>query len=244
MKGSVRTYIFLIIQMVLYVLFQIIDITGGKAGLSNGIKYCIVISCFCYVLIRKCGTDKKDLDYLRGALFFTLVSDLIILFLDSGLYLYGMISFLAAQQLYGIRLTRLRKNRPVSEEHKLSGFLPLRLGFQLLLTMVLCFVLSFSGVAADVLIFVTILYFTSLIFNAVRSVRLAFLLPKDHRIVMFAFGLFLFLLCDINVGIFNLTDFIPLSGKGFHLLYSISALLMWTFYAPSQVLIALSSDEI
>lgn len=236
--------IFLTIQVVLYSLFLITDFTDGSAGLSNGIKYSIVIICFCYVLIHKVGTDKKDLAYLRGALFFTLVSDLIILFLNRGLYHYGMMTFLVVQQLYGIRLTRIRSKHPELKENKLYNSLPLRLGMQLIFATMFCLILTLSGVITDGLVIVSVLYFTSLVFNVARSARLAFLLPRDRKIVLFAFGLFLFLLCDINVGFYNLMNFIPLSGKGFQLIHSISALLMWTFYAPSQVLIALSSDEI
>jgi hypothetical protein len=52
----------------------------------------------------------------------------------------------------------------------------------------------------------------------------------------------LFLLCDINVGLFNLSDFITPS-PAYNIIYSISSILMWTFYAPSQVLIALSVEN-
>jgi hypothetical protein len=54
----------------------------------------------------------------------------------------------------------------------------------------------------------------------------------------------LFLLCDINVGIFNLSGFIALPERIYQMMYSVSSILMWTFYAPSQVLIALSTKNV
>jgi hypothetical protein len=67
--------------------------------------------------------------------------------------------------------------------------------------------------------------------------------PMDKSDSIFAAGLVLFLLCDINVGLFNLSGFVSVTGRVVEILYSLSSILMWTFYAPSQVLIAISSDN-
>jgi len=65
---------------------------------------------------------------------------------------------------------------------------------------------------------------------------------KSRDIRLFAWGMVLFLLCDINVGIFNLSGFINV-GPVYEVLYGISSISMWLFYAPSQVLIVLSGDS-
>jgi hypothetical protein len=52
----------------------------------------------------------------------------------------------------------------------------------------------------------------------------------------------LFLLCDLNVGVFNLTGFVSVNSSWFHNLYAISAIAMWLFYLPAQVFISLSGQ--
>ncbi|MDR1029043.1 MAG: lysoplasmalogenase family protein, partial [Clostridiales Family XIII bacterium] len=47
-------------------------------------------------------------------------------------------------------------------------------------------------------------------------------------------GMALFILCDINVAIFNI---LPLQNS----LHGVSAVLMWAFYLPAQTLLALSA---
>jgi hypothetical protein len=75
----------------------------------------------------------------------------------------------------------------------------------------------------------------------VRLLRL-FVSHHDKRnIRYFTAGMVLFLLCDINVGLFNLSDFLTVTST-YEIIYELSAVLMWTFYAPSQVLLALSGD--
>ncbi len=53
---------------------------------------------------------------------------------------------------------------------------------------------------------------------------------------MIALGMILFLLCDINVALYNILGYI---GK-VNVFYNISFVSMWLFYLPSQVLLALS----
>jgi len=53
--------------------------------------------------------------------------------------------------------------------------------------------------------------------------------PNGHMILI---GMVLFLLCDINVALYNILN------EG--LFYNISSISMWLFYLPSQVLLSLS----
>ena len=59
--------------------------------------------------------------------------------------------------------------------------------------------------------------------------------------VLFLVGLILFVLCDINVLIYNLHRFVSVYYLEYGTLYSLSAVLMWGFYLPSQVIIVLSA---
>lgn len=240
MKSKVIIAVYLMLQISMYVMFLKADLAGENAGFSNRIKFIVILFCFCYVMLPQAAADKRDRLIIRLALLFTLISDFIILFLSDNMYKYGMLTFLTAQQLYGIRLSGLGAVYGARPEPSLTSRFILRLLLQAVIAIILCTTLHISGVDIDSLTIIVAIYFISLLLNVIRSMRLALLMPGNKQAAVFAAGLFLFLLCDINVGIFNLSDFIPLSGNGYRLLYSMSTILMWFFYAPSQVLISLS----
>lgn len=245
--------LFIFIQIILYVSFLTIDITGDNITLSSEIKYSIIILCFCYALFSK-GSDKSILFCLKAALFFTVISDLFLLILDY--YFYGVLTFIIVQQLYGIRLSltkyrgnecKKRNEEEWKENESLSKFLVkdflFRLGFQSVITLVICFALKLLGVQLEGLLIATAFYFLSILTNTFRGVKAALKNRQDKSLVLFAFGISLFLLCDINVGFFNMSGFLAIPEAAYNVLYSLSSLLMWTFYAPAQVLIALSVTE-
>lgn len=238
--------IFIIIQIVLYISFLAIDITGGSISLSSKIKYGIIILCFCYALFSK-GADKGILFCLKTALLFTAISDLFLLILDY--YLYGVLSFIVVQQLYAVRLSMAKYHYGESKKTGGSKFGVLvrdyliRLGLQTAAVFVICLVLDLQGIQIEALLIASAFYFICILTNAVRGVKAAIDNPRERGLVLFAFGISLFLLCDINVGFFNLSSFITLPKAVYNVLYPLSTILMWTFYAPSQVLIALSVRE-
>jgi hypothetical protein len=232
--------VYLMLQISLYAMFLIVDLAGENAGFSITVKFIVILLCFLYVMLPQTGSSKRDYLILRLALLFTLISDFIILFMDANMYKYGMLTFLTAQQLHGIRLSSLSSMYGARTEPSLIDRFSLRLLLQALIAAVLYAFLLIAGVGIDILTIIVALYFISLVFNVVRSARLALLLKGNRQAIALAAGFFLFLLCDINVGIFNLSDFIPVAWNGYSLLYSIASILMWLFYAPSQVLISLS----
>jgi hypothetical protein len=173
-------------------------------------------------------------------LFFTLISDLFILILDY--YLYGVFVFILVQQLYSFRLIFLRYEKRDQSERILLYIK--RIMIQVGLAAMTYLVLFFAGVNLDSLLITSVFYFISILFNTIAAVQLAI---RDHRMksnLLYAAGMLLFLLCDINVGLFNLSGFIKLPEEIYSVIYSYSSILMWTFYAPSQVLIALSVSYI
>lgn len=227
-------YPFIILQLILYISFLYLDITGGNILLSNYIKFTVVALCFLYVLlIRAKDNSKKTLLFLRLALFFTLISDMLILLLE--LYFYGVLTFIIAQQMHGIRISLLGKRNHLFNE------LLRRFSYQILFTFAVCLFLWKLNVSINALLTVSIFYFICILSNTIRSLHLAANF-RERGFIYLAAGLVLFLLCDINVGLFNMSDFLlvgPVYGK----IYLISSVLMWTFYAPSQILIALSEDK-
>lgn len=227
---NLETVVFIAIQSSLYLWFLSLDLLDTKTQLSALIKYTIIILCFCYALFYRAMNNKSIAFYLRAALFFTVIADLFLLILDY--YLLGVLSFVIAQQLYGLKLDYENKRR--------KGTFEKRLILQLIAATFIYLLLGWLELATDPLLGITILYFISLVTNVVRAICLARGNKQWSGQAKFALGMFLFLLCDINVGLYNLSDYFTLSGNIYHLLYSVSQLLMWTFYAPSQVLIALS----
>ena len=235
---------FLTIQGGCYAAFLFLDMTGGSIRLSTGIKFSIILFCFLYALLRRGGNGIRDLFLVRSALFFTLVSDFIILFLPAEAYIFGVGSFLIVQQLYGIRLRGIDNlRRGIPEKNGFLGSFLLRLTTELVITLIVLLGLFIAEVRADSLLFTSVLYFVCLVHNVVTAIRLANLKPRVISDIIFAVGLVLFLLCDINVGLFNLSGFIPFTGKTAELIYRMATILMWTFYAPSQVMIVLSADR-
>lgn len=243
MKVS-RLRIFLLIQGGCYAAFLFLDLWGDGISLSTGIKFSIILFCFLYALPGREGNGARDLLLVRSALFFTLVSDFIILFLPSEAYIFGVGSFLIVQQLYGIRLKGSDNLRRGLQEKDgfLASFL-LRLTTELMIALIILLGLFFAEVRPDSLLIASVFYFVCLVHNVIMAIRLATLKPRVVSNTIFAVGMVLFLLCDINVGLFNLSGFLPFTGNTAELLYRMATILMWTFYAPSQVLIALSADR-
>ena len=265
-KKNCFELLFLLLQATLYVTFLFLDLTDGSIGLSVCIKYIIIILCFCYALL--CGSAYKsifyyednaqksviglslrkklgkhpyaDIRFLQMGLFFTLISDLFILILDY--YLYGVLVFILVQQLYSFRLILLHYGKRDQSE-RITMYVK-RIMIQVGLAAMTYLALYFAGVNLDSLLITSVFYFISILFNTIAAVQLAI---KNHRLksdLLYAAGMLLFLLCDINVGLFNLTGFINLPEEIYSVIYSYSSILMWTFYAPSQVLVALSVSYI
>lgn len=240
-KNNIRK-LFVLIQVLLYGAFLFIDLTGGNIVLSKNIKFIIIILCFCYALFYKKNADKGIIFCLQGAMFFTLISDLFLLILD--FYFYGVLTFILVQQLYGMR------NRIVLSTHHRShrslflgrSFL-LCASIQLFVTGMISMILMQLGVKPEKLLLASVFYFICIATNVVMAIKAAVLIPNRANL-LFAAGMLLFLLCDINVGLFNIADFISLPEDVYHFLYTCSTVLMWTFYAPSQVLLVLSGEAL
>lgn len=238
--------IFLLLQTILYLVFLFLDITGGSIGLSIGIKYTIIILCFCYALLA--GSAYKSIVFLlQAGLFFTLVSDFFILVLDY--YLYGVFTFILVQQLYSLRLAHVStaQNGGLPSTDKVKRRLRVftlylrRLGLQLGIAVFVSLLVLFAGVAPDCLLIASVFYFICIVTNTINAVSLACSDLHHKSNLLYGIGMLLFLLCDINVGLFNLSGFIAMPDAIYSIIYAYSSILMWTFYAPAQVLISISS---
>lgn len=86
-------------------------------------------------------------------------------------------------------------------------------------------------------------YFISLLLNLIDSFKVA-INTGSMQTKIFCLGLFLFVLCDINVGIFNITNYMTVYNSNYNMINTISSISIWLFYLPSQVLISLSKYNI
>lgn len=207
---------FVTIEGLLYLSFILLDVR--KLPGSSLVKYCSICLCFLYVLSQLMDKklDKKDVGIVAGAFGFTICSDAILLFGKS--FALGIMSFCVVQVLYWERL----------HDYKLIK-LWLVVPFALLIQVVFLKL----GIPVEMDLFFASFYGTMLLWNTGKAVS-----RRDQP--LFAVGMCLFVLCDLNVAIYNLGSYVQGNGEWIHFLEPAASILMWVFYLPSQVCIACS----
>lgn len=233
-----KKYLFILLQLCLYIAFLYHDIIG-KPQLSNILKMVVVCLCFIYVLLL--SSWQKDNRFLKLGFLFTVISDGILLFLSEMWFIYGVSSFLIVQEIYGCRLYTMgtkHRTRMVKRE-KLKAWI-LRNLVILSSSVVVTYVLFIYRIPLNALIYVATFYGMALLLNVVYSFILILIGYKDRMNYLFAIGLLLFLLCDINVALHTVSSSITLWEPIQVYAKEYSNILIWVFYAPSQGLIALS----
>lgn len=191
---------FLFINFLLYIAFFILDLFYGFSQISSICKFLIVFHCFLFCS----GRFKKPL-------FFTVISDLFLLF--TSFHGLGVAVFSFAHIFYWKQNNKFLSNNLKNEKMKIFLFSAVFFGI----------VFLFSPLAVVYLFYAFCFFFNFL------SAFYAYKKAPSKKQTLFLIGLFLFILCDVNVVFYNLTDNI------------LSYYLMWIFYAPSQTLIVLSS---
>lgn len=206
-----RSRIFPFLSGILWAIFLFLDVTNMAD--STWVKYTAVCLC-CFTALLGAGTFDGRL--VAAALCFTVAADWFLLVPDEH-YLVGVGLFLIVQGLYALWIYRLRKT--------ISSLLFFR-GALLLLC-------GAGAVIAPTLLslWAALFYFSNLCINTVEAFALG---PSRRR---FAVGLLLFVGCDLCVGAWNVSLFLPPSLGKF------AQVGMWLFYLPSQVLIVLSQEE-
>ena len=176
----------------------------------------ILILCFFTVSMpgRTYTVSAKDTNLLRIAIFMTVAADFCMLVIYNNLL--GLCFFICVQTLHHYRYCGLR-----------------RTAVQILC----CFtgILTASAIDSGIQNSLASGYFISIIFSVSGAASAYKKYPSPNNRFILT-GMILFLLCDINVGIYNLA---PLS-KYSRLFWS----LIWVFYIPSQILLAVSGKNI
>lgn len=242
MRTNIRTNIrtntklmnlFIGIELLIYVLFMYLDIFGPSLYMiTNYLKFLSIIICVFYVTLSFPARDKNlDRWLLLMAIIFTLISDWFILIRDR--YNYGLITFIIVQYLYLIRIHFQNKKVTVV-------FFMGKLLINIVIAGCILPILLLLQVQVDSLVLLSLFYFTSFFMNVLYGMY-QYYLRKDKSFLFFLVGIFLFLLCDINVGVFNMTSYVSIDRNWFVAIEKFSVVGMWLFYLPSQVLISLSS---
>ncbi len=233
------TPLFLTAELSFYLAYLILDaITGRSLLLSDAFKYGGIILCFLYTLLLV-GTQKaarpdkprQPLIWLAFAGFFVLFSDFCLLFTTAaapGIALFCLVQ--CFYFLYQSKIRRLWQIFLIPAAVSLTGSAALALIYQV----------------HHPLVPLALFYLTMLLINIALAWHKALAAPQPPAF-MFAAGLVLYCLCDLNVGFMNARYII--SGPMLRALpilanpvfREISTFSMWFFYLPAQVLIALSA---
>lgn len=215
----------LITIVVLYISFLYMDISDVKISISPDlVKYASIVLCFFVSLFG--GDDvlnKRDIFLLRAGLFLTVIADLFLLVFQH--LILGVSVFSVVQIIYSIRYD-------VGSAYSiLRNYLII-----FLIIIVSYLIVNFSIMKIEFLYAIALFYVFGLIINVVKAIKACKndLFPSPNK-YMIVFGMILFLLCDINVGLFNTIS------EQFN---NISYVLIWFFYLPSQVLLSLSGWKI
>lgn len=180
------------------------------------------------LLIEKIDKDhvkeiRYDMIIVGCALIFTFLSDTFLLYLDK-YYEIGVSSFIVVQVLYFVRIAYGLK----FSNKRLYTSIFIRVGLSLLAIIGLVIADSFSFLYS-----ITGIYFINIVMNFIDSLISTINLRGDKRFItslIFTIGLILFIGCDIFVGISNISPY--------------GSEIIWIFYLPSQILIALSASRL
>lgn len=198
----------------LWLVFLFLDVTGTAD--STGVKFAAICLCCAAALP---GARSRDGRLVTAALCFTVAADWFLLVRDDR-YTLGVCLFIIVQLLYAYRLYRLRG--------RATPALLLRLALVVLWLALL--IIEPTGAP----LWCVALYFLNLCLNTVEAWMLTLKSPQGPPLSRFAWGLLLFVCCDVCVGLWNISIFLPAPLAEF------SRVGMWLFYLPSQVLIVLS----
>ena len=186
-------------------------------------QYALVLMCFAFA----CGHRNNTLDGLLAmlALLCTAGADLFLVALKEEQWLPGLGIFCFAQLFWALRLLLMEEGRRRVSHGFIWAF---TCGTLLIVAVIL-------ARGADLLLLLAAVY-ASLILT---TVLFSWLTPGNWR---FTLGMTLFLGCDLFVAVNNAALYLELSEYPLlKALYDIPFNMMWLFYGPSQMLLALSS---
>lgn len=209
-----REKIFPAVSGGLWLVFLFLDLT--RMADSTWVKFAAICLCAAAALA---GSKSRDGRLVALCLCFTVGADWFLLVRDDH-YTLGVGLFIIVQLLYALRLYCWRG--------RFSLLVWLRLALAVLWGV-------FSLIEPTLFqLWCAALYFFNLCLNTLEAWAMKLKGPKSPPASHFAWGLLLFVCCDVCVGLWNVSLFLPAALAEF------SRVGMWFFYLPSQVFIVLS----
>lgn len=220
-----RRNVFIFLESVLYLSFLYCDIVIKIYNLSNILKFLSIVLCFIYIFFV---TKKERNNYvILCAMGFTMAADLCLLFLNH--FTLGVLCFICVQHCY---LYWMVKNKWIdSVKMVIIG--------RIIIAGIILYLLHAFHVKADLLLCSSVFYFICMLTNTILSVK------NRKKSVLFCVGMILFLICDIQVGFYNMDSYLSFWKHNgiFGKLLELASIGMWSFYLPSQVCIVLGTKS-
>lgn len=217
--------------MIFYFTFIFIDLFNYKLYfLSTKLKFaCIILCLIISLLTKEDAVDLKKVRLLQTGLFLTVISDFLLLIVDD-YYEIGIIIFSMAQIIYTIRYDFKNRKKIIRYYSIICSIL-----------LLVYIIMNIYFIRIDLLVLISTFYGICLVTNVYKGIKIYAhkLYPRTNGI-MIAFGMILFMLCDINVVFYNILRNINITNEFLYSLYRMAYISMWLFYLPSQVLLALS----
>lgn len=210
--------------IIIYFVFLYIDFVskGLRNIYSVRLKYLTIIFCFIIsLLIKSHGYGEKDKFLVQLARLFTLIADYFLSL--SGNYIMGVFFFSLVQITYITRHSLME-----NKKYKNLVFFIVALAIALIAS----FKIKISSIEKN-LVFLSLIYsslLTTSLYCAVSTISRGKYSKRTSWII--ALGMFLFFMCDLNVGLYNI---VAEGNIKFFL-----GFLIWLFYLPSQLLLTLS----
>lgn len=215
----------------IYITYIFLDfINPGGMDFSSEVKFISIVLCFIFtLLIGKNGYDEIDTGLLQFALFLTVIADFSFLILRNNII--GISIFCIVQSLYIVRHSRYKK----------SDKLMINLLSMIFITISLITISLYSLAEYKPEIRISIVYAGLLLTSVLVSfgtVERGLYSKLTGKIIIFA--MILFLLCEISVAVSYMNFKTPIFALKAENIRNISQFLVWVFYLPSQVLLAVS----
>jgi uncharacterized membrane protein YidH (DUF202 family) len=229
-KSALLIIICTILLLYLYYLstdFKLINIPASTdhSSFTGILKYISIILCFIISLfIGSNYINTLDKHLLQTGLFFTVLADMCLIILNR--YFGGILLFCTVQICYIIRFNRKHY------KYCLGNLL-----IFLLLLLTLKISMELLGINIKALYIIAIFYGACIYTATFSSIKYSKDYPHTNKLLI-KYGMILFVLCDINVAIYNITT--QISNLNLTPIINLSYNLIWFFYLPSQLLLSLS----
>lgn len=230
MKKITNNLLFLKIVLalitILYLSYLYMDFFSRYTELSASMKFISIVLCFLLALLSGAKPfNGYNVKLLKIGLFLTVIADFFLL-IEKEHYEIGITVFSIAQIIYTIRYNSRNRTNII------------RSYVILLFTLFFTYIVIKPFTKIEIIIPIALFYGIALITNVYKAfvVYREKLYPRPNGL-MVALGMLLFLLCDINVLLYNIFRYVKQTNG---LLYRLSHVSIWLYYLPSQVLLALS----